>query len=76
MIYPTSATPDYTMGYGKATLETQLRATAETSAGFLLPYLKPGHRLLDFGCGPGTISVGLAQAVAPGEMHGVTWKSP
>ena len=71
MIYPTSATPDYTMGYGKEILETQLRATADSSAEFLLPYLKPGHRLLDFGCGPGTISVGLAQAVAPGEMHGV-----
>ena len=28
-------------------------------------------QLLDFGCGPGTISVGLARAVAPGKMHGV-----
>ena len=37
----------------------------------MLPRLKPGLRLLDFGCGPGTISVGLARAVAPGEMHGV-----
>ena len=27
--------------------------------------------MLDFGCGPGTLSVGLARAVAPGEMHGV-----
>ena len=67
----TSATPDYTMGYSDEMLKTQLRATAETSAEFLLPHLRPGHRLLDFGCGPGTISVGLARAVAPGEMHGV-----
>ena len=71
MTYGTSATPDYTMGYSQVILETQLRATAETSAAFLLPHLKPGLRLLDFGCGPGTISVGLAKAVAPGEMHGV-----
>ena len=71
MFQQTSATPDYTMGYSDVILETQLRATAETSAAFLLPYLKPGLRLLDFGCGPGTISVGLAKAVAPGEMHGV-----
>ena len=28
-------------------------------------------RVLDFGCGPGTISVGLAKAVDPGELHGV-----
>lgn len=70
MIHETS-TPDYTMGYSEAILETQLRATAETSAQFLLPHLRPGLRLLDFGCGPGTISVGLAEAVAPGEMHGI-----
>ena len=66
-----SGTPDYTMGYGEEMLETQLRATAEDSAAFLLPYLRPGLRVLDFGCGPGTISVGLARAVAPGETHGV-----
>ena len=71
MVDRTSATPDYTMGYGEVILETQLRATAEDSATFLLPHLTPGLRLLDFGCGPGTISVGLAKAVAPGEMHGV-----
>ena len=71
MTHGTSATPDYTMGYSDVILETQLRATAETSAAFLLPDLRPGLRLLDFGCGPGTISVGLAKAVAPGEMHGV-----
>ena len=71
MVHHTSATPDYTMGYSDEMLETQLRATAENSAAFLLPYLTPGLRLLDFGCGPGTISVGLARAIAPGEMHGV-----
>ena len=71
MTYETSATPDYTMGYGEVILETQLRATAENSAAHVLPYLRPGLCMLDFGCGPGTISVGLAKAVVPGEMHGV-----
>lgn len=71
MANETSATPDYTMGYSDEILKTQLRATAENNAAFLLPHLSPGLRLLDFGCGPGTISVGLARAVAPGEMHGV-----
>ena len=66
-----TGTPDYTMGYSDEVLETQLRATAEGNAAHVLPYLRPGLRLLDFGCGPGTISVGLAKAVAPGEMHGV-----
>ncbi len=71
MYVQTSATPDYTMGYSEEMLRTQLRATAENSAAFVLPYLRPGLRVLDFGCGPGTISVGLARAIAPGEMHGV-----
>lgn len=71
MVHQTSSTPDYTLGYSEEILGTELRATAETSAAFLLPHLRPGLCLLDFGCGSGTISVGLARAVAPGEMHGV-----
>ena len=67
----TSATPDYTMGYGAGAVDALGRAAANTHARHLLPYLSPGLRVLDFGCGPGTISVGLAEAVAPGEMHGV-----
>jgi ubiquinone/menaquinone biosynthesis C-methylase UbiE len=45
--------------------------TAENVAGFYTPHLKPGMRLLDCGCGPGTITVGLAQLVAPGEVIGI-----
>ena len=66
-----SATPDYTMGFSEEMLESLRRFTAETHAGHLLPHLRPGLRVLDFGCGPGTISVGLAKAVDPGELHGV-----
>ncbi|MDE0179479.1 MAG: class I SAM-dependent methyltransferase [Gammaproteobacteria bacterium] len=66
-----SATPDYTMGFSQEMLESLRRYTAEASAAYLLPYLRPGLRVLDFGCGPGTISVGLAKAVDPGELHGV-----
>ncbi len=67
----TTATPDYTMGFSEEMLESLRRYTAEASAAYLLPYLRPGLRVLDFGCGPGTISVGLAKAVDPGELHGV-----
>ncbi len=70
-IQPTSATPDYTMGFSEEMLESLRRYTAEASATYLLPYLRPGLRVLDFGCGPGTISVGLAKEVAPGEFHGI-----
>src|SRR5688500_15667749 len=45
--------------------------TAEASAAFLLPYLKPGMRLIDCGCGPGNITVDLGKLVARGEVVGV-----
>ncbi len=45
--------------------------TAENSAAYLLPHLAAGMRLLDIGCGPGTISTDLAALVAPGEVVGI-----
>ena len=65
------ATPDYTMGFSEEFLEVLRRYNVQASAAHLLPHLSPGLRVLDFGCGLGNISVGLADAVAPGEMHGV-----
>lgn len=38
---------------------------------FLLPHLRPGMRLLDVGCGPASITGGLADAVSPGLTVGV-----
>ena len=71
MTLTTQGTPDYTMGFSEEFLESLKRVTAEAEAEYLLPHLRPGLRLLDVGCGLGTISIGLAQAVAPGEMHGL-----
>ncbi len=62
---------EYTMGYSEEFLQLLDRRSAETHAAYLLPHLKPGFRVLDFGCGPGTVTVGLAQAVEPGEVHGI-----
>ena len=59
------------MGYHEAMLRLLRKRNAETKADHLLPHLKPGFRVLDLGCGPGTISVGLANAVDPGQLHGV-----
>jgi ubiquinone/menaquinone biosynthesis C-methylase UbiE len=44
---------------------------AETHAAFFLPQLRPGWRVLDAGCGPGTITLGLARTVAPGQAIGI-----
>ena len=66
-----TSTPDYTLGFGETIVETFRRYTVESQAGHILPRLERGQRVLDFGCGPGNLSVGLASAVNPGEMHGV-----
>ena len=42
------------------------RRTAASHAAFLVALLHPGDRVLDVGCGPGSITVGLAEAVGPG----------
>jgi len=61
----------YTMGYGEEFLQVLRRRSAETHAADLLSRLRPGMSVLDVGCGTGTISVGLADAVAPGKLRGI-----
>jgi len=61
----------YVHGYGSAAHQMMERRIASTSAGFLFPYLRPGMRLLDCGCGPGSVTIGLAEVVAPGEVVGI-----
>ena len=67
----TSATPYYTFGFSESILQHLQRHTVHSHAAHLLPYLKAGLRVLDLGCGPGTLSIGLAEAIAPGELYGV-----
>ena len=61
----------YTLGYSSQTVQRLQKRSAAKEAGFLLPHLSAGMRLLDCGCGPGSISIGLAEAVAPGRVIGV-----
>ncbi|HET9802076.1 MAG TPA: methyltransferase domain-containing protein, partial [Candidatus Acidoferrum sp.] len=53
--------------------ELALRTAAKEGA-FFLRFLRPGMRVLDVGCGPGSITLGLAEAVAPGEVVGVDFQ--
>ena len=48
--------------------------TAAKEGAFFLPYLRPGMRVLDVGCGPGSITLGFADAVVPGEVVGVDFQ--
>jgi len=58
----------YTHGHAESVLRSHRWRTAENSAGYLLPHLAPGQRLLDVGAGPGTITADLATRVAPGRV--------
>lgn len=58
----------YTHGHADSVLRSHRWRTAANSAAYLLPHLRPGLRLLDVGCGPGTISADLAELVAPGAV--------
>jgi ubiquinone/menaquinone biosynthesis C-methylase UbiE len=64
-------TATYTHGHHPSVLRSHTWRTAENSAAYLLPHLRPGQSLLDVGCGPGTITVDLAARVAPGRVVGV-----
>jgi ubiquinone/menaquinone biosynthesis C-methylase UbiE len=65
------ASETYQLGHHPSVVARHARRTAETAAAFFLPFLKPGMRLLDVGCGPGSITCGLAQRVAPGDTIGI-----
>jgi len=67
----TAPSDRYTHGHHASVVGQHARRTAEREAAYLLPRLAPGMRLLDVGCGPGTITTGLARAVAPGEAIGI-----
>jgi ubiquinone/menaquinone biosynthesis C-methylase UbiE len=66
-----SSSDTYLHGHHDSVLRSHRWRTAENSAGYLLPRLAPGARVLDVGCGPGTITVDLAARVPEGEVLGL-----
>jgi len=62
---------EYTPGYGDTVVDSYAQRTAVSEAAFFVPHLTAGMRLLDCGSGPGTITVGLARAVDPGQVIGI-----
>lgn len=58
----------YTVGYGESQIKLMQERSIEKHGKFIQPYLKVGAKILDCGCGPGTMSIGMAKAVFPGEV--------
>jgi len=73
----TSSGDTYIHGHSDSVLRSHRWRTAANSAAYLLPHLVDGQRLLDVGCGPGTLTVDLARHVGPtGLVVGVDVSEP
>ncbi|KAK3369502.1 S-adenosyl-L-methionine-dependent methyltransferase [Lasiosphaeria ovina] len=63
-----SETGAYIHGHSAEVLKAHARRTAARDAAYLIPHLRPDFRILDVGCGPGTISADLAALVPAGRV--------
>ncbi|QCR19072.1 methyltransferase domain-containing protein [Agrococcus sp. SGAir0287] len=61
----------YSHGHHESVTRAHAARTVQNSAAYLVPYLEPGQRILDVGCGPGSITIDLARRVGDGEVVGV-----
>lgn len=67
----TTADHSYGQGHTESVLRSQHWRTVANSAAYLVDELRPGRTVLDVGCGPGTITIDLARAVAPARVVGI-----
>jgi SAM-dependent methyltransferase len=61
----------YVLGYEDAVVDKLAQRHAEREAAFLLPFIPLRGRVLDAGCGPGSITLGLARMLPAGSVIGV-----
>ncbi|KAF7983331.1 hypothetical protein HWV62_23032 [Athelia sp. TMB] len=64
----------YTSGHHPSVLRSHQWRTAANSAAYLLPHLTPAMKILDVGCGPGTITTDLAALVPQGHVTGLEYE--
>jgi ubiquinone/menaquinone biosynthesis C-methylase UbiE len=64
-------TETYTPGHTKNATDFMSKRTLESHGQFFVKYLRKGMSVLDCGCGPGTITLGIASAVAPEAVTGI-----
>ena len=61
----------YTIGHEEGALACMRFRTAERSCAFFRHHVRAESHILDCGCGPGSITVGLAQWAPDGETVGI-----
>ena len=61
----------YSQGHDRAVLEAHGSRNAANSCAYFTPLLRTDYRLLDVGCGPGTISSSLARLLPQGRVVGL-----
>ena len=61
----------YLHGHHASVLRSHTWRTVENSAPHLIPHLVPDLKILDVGCGPGTITVDLASRVPSGFVYAI-----
>jgi ubiquinone/menaquinone biosynthesis C-methylase UbiE len=59
---------EYSGGYSSLIIEQFKQRTLATQGAFVLPHLGPGLAVLDCGCGPGSITLDIADLVQPGQV--------
>jgi len=64
-------TDKYALGYSEEWLELMERRSASLEAGHVVNFVKPDSRILDVGCGPGSITIDLAELVSDGHVTGL-----
>jgi ubiquinone/menaquinone biosynthesis C-methylase UbiE len=66
----------YTGGHGPEAVGRHSIRRASTCCAYFLPHLKPNHRVLDLGCGPGSITADIAALVPEGSVIGLDYGQP
>src|SRR6266516_4788675 len=61
----------YTIGHKESALAQMRSRTAERCCAFFRQHVQTRARILDCGCGPGSITVGLAQWAPDGQTVGI-----
>ena len=62
---------NYTPGYSQNASDFMAQRSAQTHAAFLLPHLRDSSRVLDCGCGPGSVTCDFARIVPSGHVTGL-----